>query len=121
MAATLVIRNGRVRTMDPALPWAEAIALDGATIGFVGADEEVSARIGPETEVIDSAGCTVLPGFIDAHNHVRGTSSDVEVDLSGAGSLDEVKALVRRSVDEQAVLTARVPPRPAATAASGNR
>ena len=99
MTATLVIRNGWVRTMDPRLPWAGALAIDQGTIAWIGDEDDADAHIGADTEVIDAAGATVLPGFIDTHNHVRGTSSALEADLAGAGSLEEVKARIRRHVD----------------------
>ena len=49
--------------------------------------------------MIDAAGATVLPGFIDTHNHARLGSNPLEVDLAGAGSLDEVKARIRAHAD----------------------
>ena len=61
--------------------------------------EDADASEGPDTEVIDAAGATVLPGFIDTHNHARLGSNPLEVDLAGADSLDEVKARVRAHAD----------------------
>ena len=97
--ATLLIRNARVHTVDAARPWADAVAIGGDRISWVGDDEDAAAMIGPDTEVIDAGGATVLPGFIDSHNHVRLGSNPLEVDLAGAQTLDEVKGRVRAHAD----------------------
>lgn len=86
-------------TVDPARPWAEAVAIEGERITWIGDDDDASTRIGPDTEVIDAGGATVLPGFIDSHNHVRLGSNPLEVDLAGAATLDEVKARIRLHAD----------------------
>ena len=93
----LLIRNARAFTVDPTRQWAEAIAVREGRIVWVGDDADASE--GPDTEVIDAAGATVLPGFIDTHNHARLGSNPHEVDLAGAASLDEVKARVRAHAD----------------------
>lgn len=92
--ASLVIRNALVYTVDRGTPWAQAVAVEGGRITWLGADEHAAAHVGSGTEVIDAAGATVLPGFIDAHNHVRLGSNPLEVDLAGAATLDEVKARI---------------------------
>jgi predicted amidohydrolase YtcJ len=68
-AATLVLRGGQVRTMDAQGRTATAVAVRGEHIVAVGTDTEVADYIGPDTRVIELAGRTVLPGFIDAHAH----------------------------------------------------
>ncbi len=93
--ATLMIRNARVYTVDAELPWADAVAVEGNRISWVGGDEGAAARTGPGTEVIDAGGSTVLPGFIDSHNHVRLGSNPLEVGLAGASTLDDVKGRIR--------------------------
>ena len=67
--ADMIVRNGRVYTVNEAQPWAEAIAVSGDRIVHVGSDESIEAFIGPDTEVIDLQGKMVLPGIIDAHVH----------------------------------------------------
>ncbi len=66
---TLVIVNGRVWTVDPAQPRAEALAVIEGRILTVGKNDEIRKRIGPQTKVIDARGGSVLPGFIDSHVH----------------------------------------------------
>lgn len=85
--ADLVLRNARIHTVDPDLPQAEALAVRAGRIAWVGADADAAAWIGPDTTVLDGAGRRVLPGFIDAHNHVRLGSDDACVQLAGVRTL----------------------------------
>ncbi|MGW3085328.1 amidohydrolase [Streptomyces sp. NPDC001108] len=94
--AQLVLRNARIHTVDPELPEAQAMAVVDGRIAWLGPDDdEASAWTGPDTRLIDAGGKLVLPGFIDAHNHVRLGSDDACVQLSGAGTLDEVHDRIR--------------------------
>ena len=99
MPASLLLRNARVFTADAARPWAGAVAVEGDRIAWVGEDEDASAFLGPDTEVVDAGGGSVLPGFIDVHDHVRLGSNPLEVDLAGAATLDEVRGRIRRHAD----------------------
>ena len=67
--ADLVIRGGHAYLMDAARSWARAVAVADGRIAAVGTDAEVSALIGPKTEVIDLMGRMLVPGFIDSHIH----------------------------------------------------
>ena len=67
--ADLILVNGKVHTVDPSVPAAEAVAIRGDTIVRVGSTTRVLALRGPATRVIDLAGRGVLPGFNDAHTH----------------------------------------------------
>jgi predicted amidohydrolase YtcJ len=93
--ADLVILNGKVLTMDPARPEATAIAIRGDRVLAVGTDEEI-AKLGREgTKVIDLAGRTAMPGFIDGHAHLVGIGdARIALDLRGAKSWDEVVSRV---------------------------
>jgi len=68
--ADLVLVNGRIFTVDPALPRAEAVAIRGDRIVARGTDAAVRALAGPTTRVIDAGGRVVIPGINDAHAHV---------------------------------------------------
>ncbi|MEU7487964.1 amidohydrolase [Streptomyces sp. NPDC042319] len=94
-AADLVLRNARIHTVDPALPEAEALAVRDGRIVWLGADDDAAEWISGRTEVLDARGKLVLPGFIDAHNHVRLGSDDACVQLAGARTLDEVHHRIR--------------------------
>jgi predicted amidohydrolase YtcJ len=89
--ADLAIVNAAVHTVDDGFPVAEAVAVAGDRIVAVGADDDVRALIGPATEVIDAAGASLLPGFVDAHNHVRLGSNPGAVQFFGATSLPEIR------------------------------
>ncbi|MBA3975809.1 MAG: amidohydrolase [Candidatus Solibacter sp.] len=73
MAQTdLILHNGKVVTVDKAFSIRQAVAVKGNTIQAVGTDKEILALRGPETQVIDLKGRTLLPGLIDAHVHAIG-------------------------------------------------
>ncbi|MGY3340315.1 putative amidohydrolase YtcJ [Streptomyces filamentosus] len=93
--ADLLLTGARIHTVDPALPEAEAMAVRDGRIVWLGPDEDAAAWAGPGTRRLDAAGRLVLPGFIDAHNHVRLGSDDACVQLAGARTLDEIHARVR--------------------------
>ncbi|WP_019891451.1 amidohydrolase [Streptomyces purpureus] len=94
-AADLVVTGARVHTVDPALPQAQALAVRGGRIAWLGTDADAAGWIGPETEVIEADGRLVLPGFIDAHNHVRLGSDDACVQLAGVRTLDGIHRRIR--------------------------
>ncbi|MDH5345647.1 MAG: amidohydrolase family protein, partial [Gammaproteobacteria bacterium] len=71
--ADLVVRNGKIWTVDRENPRAEAAASLNGRLVYVGSDGGVAAYIGPDTEVIDLDGAFVTPGFYDNHVHFEGT------------------------------------------------
>jgi len=85
----LVLRNARVRTMDERVPLAGAVAIEGERISWVGVEDEVDAHVRPNDGVLDVGGRTVLPGFVDAHNHVR-LGGSAELELNDAVTLGEI-------------------------------
>jgi predicted amidohydrolase YtcJ len=88
--ANLVIRNGKLWTVDPNLPRAEAIAVLGDRIVAVGSDSSISPWIGDDTRVLDARGGSVLPGFIDSHVHVRSSAAALNsVHLRDASTPEE--------------------------------
>ena len=93
--ADLVIRNARIRTMAPAQPRAEAVAIRGGRILRVGNETEVARLASRATRVLDAGGRLVLPGFIDSHNHITFGSDPDVVDLSDVRTSRELLARVR--------------------------
>src|SRR5687768_13906897 len=69
LAPDLVLVNGTVYTVDDARPRAEAFAVRQGKFIAVGSNDQVHKLIGEKTQLIDAAGKTVVPGFIDAHTH----------------------------------------------------
>ncbi len=68
----LLLRGGKVITMDGQDRITEAVAVTGNRITAAGSNAELSRLVGPHTQVIELNGRTLLPGFIDSHNHVQG-------------------------------------------------
>lgn len=73
-AGVTVYRGGMIRTMNEASPVAEAVAIKGGKILAVGSEAEVKAKAGDNARIVDLAGRTMLPGFIDCHGHISITA-----------------------------------------------
>jgi len=67
--ADTVFTRGKVYTLDSQTPWAEAVAVSGGKIIYVGNAEEVKQYVDDKTDVIQLNGRLLLPGFIDTHMH----------------------------------------------------
>jgi hypothetical protein len=67
--ATLVLRNGKIATMNPSAPIVQAMAVRGTKIAALGSDRDAAQWIGPGTRVIDLHGMLAIPGFIEGHGH----------------------------------------------------
>jgi len=65
----VIFHNGALLTMEGNSWNAQAIAIRGDLILAVGSDTEILALQGPQTEVVDLGGRTLLPGFVDSHAH----------------------------------------------------
>lgn len=101
--ADLVLRGGKIVTVDERLPVAEALAVRGDRIAWVGSNEDAAARIGPRTQVIELAGKLAVPGFIEGHGHFTWLGQTrMMLDLKPARSWDEVVALVEAAVQKAA-------------------
>ncbi|MFX1486667.1 MAG: amidohydrolase [Promethearchaeota archaeon] len=97
--ADLALINGKVITFDNEDSRAEAVAISGNGIAFVGTDKEVEDLIGSSTKVINLEGKVVLPGFIDAHTHFIKMGLDFNrVNLRGAKSLREALEKIKDRV-----------------------
>ena len=94
-AADFVFRNGKVYTEEDRQEWAQAVAVRGKEIVYVGDDRGASGLVGPKTQVVDLKGGMLLPGFIEAHIHPTlawmAEGADLQYD-----SRDELLAAVRQ-------------------------
>ncbi len=98
--ADLVLRGGRVATVDPELGDVQALAVTGYTITAAGSNEEIAAYVGPETEVIDLHGRLAIPGFIEGHGHYLSLGRAQQIlDLSAVRNWDEVVSKVAVAAD----------------------
>ncbi len=86
-APTLVLYDGSVLPMTAEGETHEAIAIAGDRIVAIGSNAEIAALAGPETQIVDLEGRTVLPGFIDAHAHLLHDYGDVGMTAEKAQAL----------------------------------
>jgi len=103
-AASLVLLNGKIWTVNDAQPRAQAVACLGSRIVAVGSNDEIRKWIGAATEVIDLGGKLVLPGFNDAHVHFfSGGENLASVQLRDAKSEDEFRKRIAEFAAKQPV------------------
>lgn len=94
--ADLILTNGHLWTAVPERPWAEAIAVRGSRIAYVGTSTGAESLRGPKTERIDLGGRFAMPGFNDSHIHLMSGALSLErVDLIEEQSLPAVQARIR--------------------------
>ncbi len=94
--ADLVLKNGRIITLDRARPEATVVAVRDDRIAEVGEWPDVQEMIGPSTRVIDLKGKLVVPGLTDAHAHLLGIGlAKAKLDLVGTESETRIAAMVR--------------------------
>jgi predicted amidohydrolase YtcJ len=99
--ADLVLTNGRIVTVDDALPEAEAMAVVGDRIVALGSTDEISSFIGDGTEVLDLDGRLAIPGFIESHGHFLGIGdANLQLRLMETESWDEIVDMVAAAVAE---------------------
>ncbi len=94
-----LFHSGSVYTADARGTWSEAIAVRGDRILDVGATADLQARF-PEAELISFGGRTVVPGFIDAHNHYLATGEglgSVNTRYPAVASPEDLVAAVRKA------------------------
>jgi len=89
--ADLVLRNGKVVTLESSKPEAQAIAISGGTILALGSDKEIQKYQGPSTKVIDLGGKLAIPGFIEGHGHFAGIGqAKINLDCRDAATWDAI-------------------------------
>jgi predicted amidohydrolase YtcJ len=99
--ADVVFKNGNIYTVNERQPHAEAIAVKGDRIVFVGSNLEAQKYVGTATRVIDLAGHTVVPGLTDAHHHLSGVGfREMTLNLEGITTLDEFLAKIKAKAEK---------------------
>ena len=98
--ADLVLRGGRILTLDDKLPEAEALAARGGRIVAIGTQADIAPYVGPSTQVIELNTGFAMPGFIEGHGHFVGIGENkMNLDLARTTSWDEIVEIVARAVE----------------------
>ena len=101
LCADLVLRNGKIVTLDAAQPQVEAIAITSGKIVAAGSNAQIARQITPATKVIDLNGHLAIPGFIEGHGHFMSLGeSKMMLNLRDAKSWDQIVAMVAAAAKE---------------------
>lgn len=99
--AAIVFINGNIYTMNQRQPHAEAIAVKGDRILFVGTNVDAKKYQTPEARTIDLGGKTVVPGMTDAHCHIFGIGErELTLNLEGTNTLEQFLTKVKERVSK---------------------
>jgi predicted amidohydrolase YtcJ len=100
-SADLILRNGKIVTLEPDASVVQGLAARGGQLIALGSNQAVDALTGRSTRVIDLEGRLAIPGFIEGHGHFTelGASKSM-LDLRGAKNWDEIVAMVAAAARE---------------------
>lgn len=97
--ADLIIKGGKIYTMNDKQPSVEAVAVVGDKIVYVGSPKGLEKFTGEKTQVINLQGKTMTPGFIEGHGHFMGLGyNEMNLDLMNAKNYDEILEKVKEAV-----------------------
>ena len=98
--ADLILRNGRLATLDPKRPSASAVAVKGGRFVEVGTEADVMRHRSDSTRVVDVRNRVVIPGLNDSHLHIirGGLNYMMELRWDGVRSLAEAMRMLREQV-----------------------
>lgn len=101
--ATVVFRGGRIYTVDPKRPWAEAVAVRGKSIIAVGANTDIDKLVAATTTIVELDGRMMLPGFVEGHIHpFLGSFFSAGLDLQLPTRDDALRAIAQYAKDNPA-------------------
>src|SRR5215475_14074065 len=99
----LLLINAHVITVDRNKPNAEAIAIQGDRVAWVGTTAEARRRLPRAAQIIDLHGATVLPGLIDAHVHLIALGQSLlRLNLKDVADETQAVAMVKQRAAEAA-------------------
>jgi predicted amidohydrolase YtcJ len=99
--ATLVLRNGKIVTVDDSVPEAQAVAVRGDRIVAVGTNADIQRHVGAATKVIDLNGQLAVPGLIESHGHFMGLGqSKMTLDLMDVKDWNEIVGMVAAAAEQ---------------------
>ncbi len=97
--ADLVIRGGRIVTLDARVPEAQALAARGGRIVAVGANADIQRYVGAATRVVDLNGQFAMPGFIEGHGHFANIgNAKLGLELLDTTSWEQIVQMVADAV-----------------------
>ena len=106
--ADLVVTNARVYTVDSGMARAEAFAVKNGRFIAVGTNDEIKGLVGKDTRTFDAKQMTVVPGFIDCHNHAGGEVLLYEVLVGNPFEVEFVT--INSIIDKLRVRASQTPP-----------
>jgi predicted amidohydrolase YtcJ len=100
--ADLVLKNGKIVTLNPQAEIVEAVAVKDSSIVCTGSTNEIEAFVDNDSTVIDLKGKTVTPGFVESHCHpsMAGLNICFEVDVKQAASIDDIITLLQQKAEQ---------------------
>ncbi|HSR49588.1 MAG TPA: amidohydrolase [Acidobacteriota bacterium] len=99
--ADMVLKNGKIATVDEDRSEVQALAARDGKIVALGSDAEMDAYLGPSTQVIDLQGRRAIPGFIEGHGHFMGIGdAQLMLDLTQPKSWQEIVDMVAEAVEK---------------------
>ena len=104
----LVVTNAKVYTVDDAMPRAEAFAIRDGKFIAVGKSDEIKSLAGKGTQSFDAKGMTIVPGFIDCHNHAPGNVLLYEVVVGNPYVVEFVT--IQSIIDKLKARASKTPP-----------
>ena len=101
--ADVILRNGRITTLDPSNPDTQAVAVSDGLIKAIGSSDDIMKLANGDTEIIDLGGRRVIPGLNDSHTHLirGGLNYNMELRWEGVPSLADALRMLK----EQAART----------------
>jgi predicted amidohydrolase YtcJ len=97
--ADLIIKGGTIYTVESENPKVDAVAIIADTIAYAGNLSGLVKYEGEQTKVIDLAGRTMTPGFIEGHGHFMGLGyNELNLDLMNVTSYEEMVVKVKEAV-----------------------
>lgn len=97
--ADLVLKNGKIVTVDDSNPEVQALAAKDGNIIALGSDTDIEEYVGFNTNVIDLEGMTAIPGLIEGHGHFMGVgNANLQLKLMDVTNWDEIISMVEQAV-----------------------
>lgn len=99
--ADLILENGKIVTVEKALPQAQAIAVKDGRVLALGTTAAMRKHKGPKTEVIDLKGALAIPGLIEGHGHFTGVGAfKRSLNLRNSKNWNEIVGMVGAAAKE---------------------